>query len=133
MREEIKEHIRLLAIGHFVFAGLTALFSLFPVIHIIFGAGILSGAFPTGTPEEEFPTKLVGSIFLGVGTAVVVTGMVFAGLIAYAGKNLKKMQRRTYCLVIAGAICAIFPFGTVLGVLSLLVLLKPEAKSLFLS
>ncbi len=38
---------------------------------------------------------------------------------------------RTFVIVIAALSCAFFPFGTVLGVFTIIILSKPEVKSLF--
>gem|GEM_PF-4821627 len=46
---------------------------------------------------------------------------------------MKEFRSRAYCLVIAGILCTIFPLGNASGVVSLITLLKPEAKSLFSS
>ena len=35
------------------------------------------------------------------------------------------------CMIVAGLSCMMMPFGTVLGVFTLLVLLKPQVKALF--
>jgi len=37
----------------------------------------------------------------------------------------------TYCLVVAGVECILVPFGTVLGVLTLIVLSKESVKTIF--
>jgi hypothetical protein len=36
-----------------------------------------------------------------------------------------------FCLVVAGVSCLFMPFGTILGVLSLIVLNRPSVKLLF--
>lgn len=131
--EEVKEHIRLLSIGHYIVAGLTGLFSLFPLIHVGLGLSFLFGDFPQASPKDEFPSELFGGIFVIVGAMAILMGLSCAILIGIAGKKMKEFRSRTYCLVIAGVLCAIFPLGTVLGVLSLITLLKPEAKTLFSS
>ena len=44
-----EEHLRLLSIFHFVVAGMTALFALFPIIHLLIGLAIVSWQTLTST------------------------------------------------------------------------------------
>ncbi len=46
IRNKDAEHLKLLSIFHYVLGGLTALFSLFPIIHLILGIAVVLGAFP---------------------------------------------------------------------------------------
>jgi hypothetical protein len=48
-----------------------------------------------------------------------------------AGRNLAQQRRYTFCLVIAGLLCIFIPFGTVLGVFTIVVLVRPSVKALF--
>ena len=38
-----EEHLRYLLLGHNILAGITALFSCFPIIHIVVGLGMILG------------------------------------------------------------------------------------------
>lgn len=132
-KTELKEHVRLVSIGHYVMAGLMGLFSLIPGIHITIGTLALLGKFDVAPPDDEFPSALFGGIFVGVGSLLMLIGFILTALVAVAGRKLRQLRSRTYCLVIAAVLCAIFPMGTVLGVFTLLILSKPEAKTLFSS
>ena len=114
------EHLRLLSIFHYVVAAITALFSLFPVIHLAIGLGLVSGRVDDTDPEAV----MVGWVFVGI-------AIVFAGLLAYAGRCLAQNRRYTFCLVIAAISCMFIPFGTVLGVFTLVILVKPSVKQRF--
>lgn len=48
-----------------------------------------------------------------------------------AGRALAQRRRYTFCLVIAGVACMFMPFGTVLGVFTIIVLLRDSVKELF--
>lgn len=132
-KHEIEEHIRLMAIGYYVMAGLLGLFSLIPGIHITIGTLALLGKFEPETSGGDFPSELFGGIFVGVGSLFMLLGFTMTALVAIAGRKLKQFRCRTYCLVIGAVLCAIFPMGTVLGVFTLIILTKPEAKTLFSS
>jgi hypothetical protein len=75
-----------------------------------------------------------GSISL-VGTAFLLVLLLVAATIAMAvfevASSLRNHERRTFCLVVAWLVCAFFPLGTVLGVLTILQLIQPEAERTF--
>src|SRR5438034_4436968 len=63
------EQLNLLAIFHYVVAGLAALFSLFPLLYTTIGAIFISVArHGTPKPPEELPPEFLGWIFVGVGS-----------------------------------------------------------------
>ena len=124
-----EEHLRLLSIFHFVVAGMTALFALFPVIHLAIGLAIVSGAVePTG--GGEIPA-FVGWAFVIFASTWIFVGLAFAVLIALGGRALRRRRHYTFCIVVAGAACLIVPFGTVLGVFTIIVLLRDSVKEMF--
>jgi hypothetical protein len=128
----IDENIRLLSIFHYVFAGLLALFSCIPIIHIT--VGILFLVMPEKMCEGDCtdePTQLIGWIFIGVGTFVMLIGWTFAILVAIAGRFLARRVHLKYCIAVAAASCLFMPFGTVLGVFTLINLTKKEVEVLF--
>ena len=47
------------------------------------------------------------------------------------GLQLRQRRRHTFCVVMAAIGCAFMPFGTVLGIFTLIVLTKPTVRSLF--
>lgn len=131
---EDASHLRLLSIFHYVLAGLTALFSLVPLIHVGIGIAALSGAMPlesnggAASPDE---TRLFGWIFIAIGSILILCGLTLAGFMAYAGRCLARQRRHTLCLVVAALACMLMPLGTVLGVFTLIVLLRPEVVASF--
>ena len=124
-----QQHLDLLGIFHYVVAGISALFSLIPVIHLAMGLAMVTGHFPH-TPGEPDPA-MFGWIFVAIGAALILFGLAFSALLAYAGRCLRQRRRYTFCLVMAAISCAFMPFGTVLGIFTLVVLTRPSAKSLF--
>ena len=119
--------LRLLAIFHYVVAGMTALFALFPVIHLVFGIAMVTGAMAQQDPEARF----AGWFFIAFASVFILCGLALATAIAVAGRNLQRRRHYTFCMVVAGLACMIMPFGTVLGVFTLVALLRPGVKSLF--
>ena len=121
------EHLRLLSIFHYIVAAMTGLFSLFPVIHLVVGIAMITGRIDTPDPEARF----AGWFFVAFASVFIACGMTLAGFIAYAGRCLQRRRRHMLCLVVAALACMIMPFGTVLGVFTLVTLTKPQVKALF--
>lgn len=121
------EHLRMLSIFHYIVGGITALFSLFPVIHLVIGLAMVTGRLEHSDPEA----RLVGWLFVAFAAGFIVCGLTLAGYIAYAGRCLQQRRRYMLCLVVAALSCMMMPFGTVLGVFTLVTLTKPSVKALF--
>lgn len=122
-----REHLRLLSIFHYVAAGITALVSLIPVFHLIIGILMVTGALEGEDPEA----RVVGWFFAGFALLFILAGLTLAGAMAYAGRNLARHTRYTACFVVAAVECVLMPYGTVLGVFTLIVLVRPSVKALF--
>ena len=199
------EHLKLLSIFHYVMAGITGLFACFPIIHLIIGIAILSGALegpfeehwgddgagepawtvpaeaplkpppkpappepgaaepaetapaepepaeapppepaepaeidercpPAGghrRPWRRFPGTFFGVLFVVLPAIIILCGWTLAVLLFIAGRCLARRKRHLFCLVIAGISCLFMPFGTVLGVFTIVVLSRPSVKALF--
>jgi len=119
-----------LSIFHYVVGGLTALFACFPIFHLLLGLSFLFGGFGP-PPEEEFPFRLFGLMFTLIPAVIILSGWILAGFIIAAGYFLSKRRHYTFCLVVAGVECIFIPFGTVLGIFTIIVLVRPTAKALF--
>lgn len=126
---EHAEHLRLLSIFHFVVAGIAAIFSLLPVIHLVMGIAMVRGWLPGA--KEEPPLEVFGWILIGFASAAILCGLTFATCLAMAGRCLARRRRYGFCLVMAAVACIFMPFGTVLGVLTIVVLTKPSVRGLF--
>lgn len=125
-----EEHLRLLAIGHYVCAGVAALFACFPVIHLILGLVMLLSPQAFG-PGKDQPPQFIGLFFVLFASVFILAGWTYAALLAWAGRCLGRRKRYMFCLVIAWVACLFVPFGTVLGVFTLIVLARPSVKVLF--
>ena len=127
-----KEHLHLLAIFHYVVAGLGALCSFFPLLYTTVGAiFIFAARHGTAKPGEELPPEFLGWIFAVVGALLFVIGIVMAICILIAGRSLALRKRYTFALVIACIECLFVPFGTILGVFTIVALSRGSVKALF--
>lgn len=61
----------------------------------------------------------------------ILCGWTLAGLVIAAGRKLQRRVSRTFCLVVAGVECVMMPLGTVLGVFTIVVLMKDSVQKLF--
>ena len=123
-----EQHLDLLAIFHYVVGGLLALFPCIFLIHVSIGVAMLLGAFDGATQP---PPKAVGWLFVIIPSLVILAVWMFAGFIIAAGRKLKRRKAHTFCMVVAGVECMLMPFGTVLGVFTLVVLTKDPVRALF--
>jgi len=119
-----------------VVAGLTALFACFPVFHLIFGLVMLiaPGALehgPHGSQNAPEVLRFVGVMMVMVALLIILIGWGMAACILFAGRFLSRRRHYTFCLVMAALSCMITPFGTVLGVFTIVVLMRPSVKLLF--
>lgn len=125
-------HLRLLSIFHYIVGGLTGLFSFFPIIHLVIGLMLIF------SPEKmsgngEAPPAFFGWFFVIFASLFMLAGWALAVCMIIAGRNLVRRRRRIFCLVVAGIECAFMPFGTVLGVFTVIVLMRESVKELFAS
>lgn len=123
------EHLRLLAVFHYVVGGLTALFSLFPLFHLAMGIAMITGRFEEMSGGET----LIGWFFIAISGAIIAVGLAFSASLIVAGRSLARQKNYTFCMVMAALACAFFPFGTVLGVFTIIVLQRESVRSLFAS
>ncbi len=128
-----EEHLRLLSIFHYVVAGLAALFSLFPLLDCAIGGFLLYAAHhPAGLQNnQEPPPAILGWIFIVMGALFFVAGLAMAICIMIAGRSISCRKRYWFAFVVACVECIFMPFGTILGVFTLIVLTRESIKRLF--
>jgi hypothetical protein len=124
-----QEHLKLLTIFHYIVAGLHALFALIPLIHVLMG--LFFALNPCMGEGGECMPPFFGWIFVAMGLGLILFGEAFAVGLYLNGRFIARRQHYLACVVISGVECVLFPFGTVLGIFSLMVLLRPTVKALF--
>lgn len=125
-----REHLRLLSIFHYVVAGFAAMFACLPLIHLTLGIAFLAGKIE-GTQGPDSGGRLVGGVMVALASVFLLLGWTLVGLLVFAGRSLARHRHYTFCLVLAAISCAFMPFGTVLGVFTIIVLIRPGVKELF--
>ena len=125
-----EEHLRLLSIFHYVVGGLAGLFALLPVFHLIFGLFFIFAPAKFAGKGDP-PTALLGWFFVIIAAVFITIGWAFAASVLAAGRLLARRRHYLFCLVMGGIECIFMPFGTVLGVFTIIVLTREPVKQLF--
>jgi hypothetical protein len=126
------EHLRLLAIFHYVVAGLAGLFSFFPLLYTTVGViFIFAARHGTAKPGEDLPPEFLGWIFAVLGSLLFLIGIAMAICILIAGRSLALRKRYSFARVMACIECLFLPFGTILGVFTIVVLSREPVRGLF--
>jgi hypothetical protein len=123
------EHLRLLSIFHCVAAAMAALVACIPFLHLFMGLALATGALGDTDPEA----RPVGIVIMIIALGFIFIGWVLAALMVFAGRSLAQRKRYTFCLVMGGIECLFMPVGTVLGVFTIIVLVRDSVKELFVS
>jgi hypothetical protein len=127
------EHLRLVSLGFLVSAGIAAFFALFGMIYVLVGIlmSIALAHAPATSRSGGPPPAFIGWIFGGMGLLFLLLGLGVAAARFWAARCVKQRKSQTYCMVIAAIGCLEFPYGTALGVLSLMVLGRDSVTKLF--
>lgn len=127
---EDEQHLRLLSIFHYVVGGITALISCFPFIHLFVGIALVTGKIPSN-PKGQPMEQMMGWFFILMAGTFILIGWAYAISMLVAGYRLQVRRSYIYCIVMAALSCMNMPFGTVLGVFTIVVLQRPSVKALF--
>ncbi len=125
------EHLKLLAVFHFVFAGLCIvgigfLFAHWAFLHAFFANPELWKGQNQAPPPKEIFT-VFRWFYLIFGILLVLGGV----LNLISGLCLRSRRARIFSLIIAGLDILQMPFGTTLGVFTFIVLLRPSVVDLY--
>lgn len=126
-----EEHLHLLSIFHYVVGGLGSLFACMPLIHM--GLGFLFIFAPEQITQNtgESPPQFIGWLFFLIGLVFFLAGQCMALAIIISGRFIAKRKNYLYSFVVGCIECAFFPFGTVLGVFTLIVLSRESVKEVY--
>ncbi|QYO66389.1 hypothetical protein [Leptolyngbya sp. 7M] len=122
------QYLRYLRIGHFINAGLLFLIALFPVIHLGVGIAMVAGMFES---ENDPPPVFLGYLFVGIALVIIAMFATLGVLNLIAARNLGEYRNWIFCVVMAAVNIMFSPIGLVIGIFSLVVLLRESVKQLF--
>lgn len=125
------EHLRQLAIFHFVGAGLALLGICFVGLHfMLFRAILLDPAFTANAkggppPKEFFEIFMIFYIVAATWFALSGLGNILSAI------YLRQRRNRTFSMVVAAFNCIYMPLGTILGVFTFVVLTRDSVVDLY--
>jgi hypothetical protein len=158
--KQLEQNLHLLAIFHYVVAGFLALMVCFSILYAAFAWNMFS-SFPVTVPpfeevqvttyeeygqaisQEDYDERVARyaapeQIFAGFRTMMItillLNGLFWGGIClmtALSGYFIQQRQRRVFSIVTAAVNCIYFPFGTVLGVFTIILLNKSETIDLY--
>ncbi len=132
-RSKDEEHLRLLAIFHYVVAVLGALFACFPLIHVAIGLMLFHHRGFPNQAGQDVPPQWFGLVFVVVGGFFVLLGWTAAICTFISGRYLARRRKRLFSFVMAAILCMFMPFGTILGIFTLIVLSRESVQQLYRS
>ena len=128
--EQDRQHLQLLSIFHYVVAVVAGLFSLLPVLHLVLGLAMVGEVAREGGDDAAIGLAM-GWMFVVMAGLFIVAGLTYAVCLFLAGRFLGERSHYTFCLVMAAVSCIFVPIGTVLGVFTLIVLMRPPIRAAF--
>jgi hypothetical protein len=122
-------HLQLIAVFHYIWGGLTALFSSIALIHVSLGLMMILNKNFLTSPGQPPPPPFMGWMFVLIGGFILLLGWTMGGLTIYSGRCISRRRNRTFSLVMAGINCLSIPLGTALGVFTFIVLMQPSVTA----
>ena len=126
------EHLRLLAIFHFVSAAFAFAGVLFASLYFVLIWAVFDNPEIWAQSQEGAPPAVVINIFRWVTGFGVVWFVVACVGNLLSGLFLRTRRHRTFSMVIAGINCLHIPLGTLLGVFTFAVLGRESVRKLYL-
>jgi len=123
-----EKQLQILARLHYVAAGLA---SAIPLVGALYGAWVLAillGKVPGGTTAAA---RTCAWVVLGMCVAAQLVGLGAIGLNCACARGLGSYRNHRLCLLASAVNCVFFPFGTLLGTFTLIVLCRPEVRASF--
>lgn len=128
------EHLKLLAVFHYVLGGLAVVGLGFLFMHWLLMSTVMGnpemwqqqgGKGPPPPPKEFFAIFKWFYLFMAVMMVAACVGNIVSGL------SIRARRWRIFSLIVAGINCLGFPFGTVLGVFTFVVLLRESVIEVY--
>jgi hypothetical protein len=119
-------HLKTLALAHYILGGLGVFLSLFALIHVFLGLAIVTGA----TDMQDAP-PFVGWLFLCMGLTFLVLGEAASIAMILSARHMKRRTGWVFSFVVACISCMSVPVGTILGILTIIVLNRDSVKAAY--
>jgi hypothetical protein len=120
----------LASVFHYVLGGFQIMLSSVGLVYIAMGIAMGTEAIAedmTGGP----PPEVMAWVFGAVGAIFTAVLLTMGLLVIRTGINLARRRNRTFCMVIDSVLCLMVPFGTIVGIFGLVLLMRPEYSRQF--
>ena len=149
------DRLRLLSLAYYLSGAIGAAFVSFLLIHFFLFLGFsfvpasqwnapvptpasaqhaLPLAIPSASPSSnsnQGPPPILFRIVAGVIGVIIICGWTLGALTAYAGRCIKKRKHKLFIYIMAGINCIWIPYGTLLGIATILLFQWPEVQAQF--
>jgi hypothetical protein len=126
-------NLGVLSVLNYVYAGLIGMAGLFFTLYIVMGAFMVGAGALDGTKGGAAGGAAIGGFFIVFGGIFVLIASIFAALHIVSGRYLAKRKGHTFITVVACLSLLSMPFGTLLGIFTLILISKPHIKATFTS
>lgn len=119
-------YLKILTIFHYIIGGMygsVCIASILITFNLFF---LLATDNNISTPKIEILSSFTGIIYI-----LIIYGLWSLSLVI-AGYFIARRKKRLFCLVAAGCSCIFIPLGTILGITTIVLLIRPSIKQLFL-
>jgi hypothetical protein len=129
---EDAEQLKLLSIFHYVFAALLTVGGCLMAAYFAFASYMVSEVMKAMPPSSGPPPPAGMGWFFGIFGAVITLGILaIAALHFMCARWLGLRRNRSFCFVVGCLSCFNVPFGTILGVFTILVLQRSSVQAWF--
>jgi hypothetical protein len=125
------DHLNLLAIFHFIGAGLALLGILFLLVHFAIFHTVFANPKMWENQKDGPPPAEFFAIFQWVYLVMGLWFLASCVLNVLSGLFLRARKHPTFSFVVAGINCVHMPMGTVLGVFTIIVLNRASVRELY--
>lgn len=131
--------LRICSIFQYVVGGFLALISCLPLLYLGIGLFMIMAGFAApNAPGQDSPGVgqmapffVVGGVFMTIGGIMALIGFSIAILIIIMGSKLRARKHYGFCITIAAIECIFMPLGTILGILTVILLADQSVKRNF--
>jgi len=127
------EHLRLLALFHYISGGIMLSFSvmfasMMMLMAIMFSSMPLHPTSGNSTPHPSDAPPTIVFVFFGM---FLLVGAVLGIVEIASGRCMSQRRKRPFSLIVAVPRILMFPYGTILSIFTLLVLERKSVKELY--
>ncbi len=128
-----EEHLKLLAIFHYVFGGITIAFSLLFILQLVFMSVFFANPelFKDVKPDKLDMVQTIFKFGIVIFSLFILFGVAWGVATIYSGRCIQQRKYKLFSMIIAGINLISIPFGTILGVFTLIVLSRESVKGLY--